>query len=89
MKRKAYLSVLTAITAALGWYTFDGIFTTYPAALLCDAIHAEDIELVQSLLDRGIDPNWKNSYGKTSLRVAEQHPALDIFDLVRESAALP
>jgi hypothetical protein len=45
-KRKAYITVLALVTATLGWYPFDGIFTIYRADKLCDAIHAEDIEEV-------------------------------------------
>ena len=84
-RRTVILTLLVPITLfALVWLVID-THHTYQANRLSEAIHAEDIEAVERLLDEGVDPNWKNSYGKTSLRVAEQHPDLDILRLVERA----
>lgn len=83
--RRIRILILALITTALGWNSVHGLYTAHYADQLCDAIHAEDEIQVKVLLDQGIDPLWANSYGTTSLRVAGQHPDLDVLHLVQEA----
>ena len=84
-RRKIILAALIPITLiALAWLVID-THRTYQANRLSDAIHAEDIEEVERLLGEGVNPMWENAWGKTSLRVAEQHPDLDILRMVEKA----